>query len=86
MTSAGPRYSIGGEFELAQWDASNRGALRGLTGGVRGTWTASGRSALGLILSQLAKQVIKHVHLPAYLCESIIAPIRALGFDFSFLK
>jgi hypothetical protein len=78
------RRTIGGEFELSTLAIGSTKQLEKLTHGYAGTWTASGRSALSLILEYLQNTGIKHVHLPAYLCESILLAVKALGLQYSF--
>jgi hypothetical protein len=78
---------MGGDFELqpnmlrpmAEKSLSPR-----LTRGWRGTWTVSGRAALALILEQLKHRGVRHVQLPAYLCGSMLAPVKASGLAYSF--
>lgn len=78
------RQIIGGEFELNTVSLGLAERLVDLTGGIVGTWTISGRAALGLVLRHLKTIGVKHVHLPAYLCESLLLPVKALGLDYSF--
>jgi len=78
------RKAIGGEFELSTLALGSTKKLKNLTRGYKGTWTASGRSALSSILKHLQNTGIKHVHLPAYLCESILLAVKALGLQYSF--
>ena len=84
MSEVQPRLTIGGDFELTTLNYADPQQLATLTHGFEGTWTSSGRSALALVLQQLVTGGINHVHLPSYLCESIIAPIEALHLDYSF--
>jgi len=84
MTLAKSRYVIGGDFELPAWQLGNFRQLMNLTFGLSGTWTASGRAALALILQHLKSKGVQHIHLPAYLCQSILQPVQALGFKYSF--
>ena len=78
------RKAIGGEFELSTLALGSAKKLKNLTRGYEGTWTASGRSALSAILKHLQNTGIKHVHLPAYLCESILLTVKALGLQYAF--
>jgi hypothetical protein len=80
------RRIIGGEFELESLCFAPSAGLDGLTRGLAGSWTISGRSAFMQILSHLKAKGIAHVHLPAYLCESLLQPVRALGMDYSFYR
>jgi len=84
LSEVKPRLTIGGDFELTTLNYGDPQQLAKLTHGFEGTWTSSGRSALALVLQQLVTRGINHVHLPSYLCESIIAPIQALSLDYSF--
>ena len=84
LSEVKPRLTIGGDFELTTLNYGDPQQLATLTHGFEGTWTSSGRSALALVLQQLTTRGINHVHLPSYLCESIIAPIEALNLDYSF--
>jgi len=58
--------------------------LPSLTRGFHGTWTVSGRAALALVLEEIKQQGVQHVHLPAYLCKSLILPVKESGLNFSF--
>lgn len=78
------RPVIGGDFELQTMPLGQIEQLDTLTRNLPGTWTSSGRAALALILNHLKSIGVKHVHLPAYLCESILLVIKALGFEYSF--
>jgi hypothetical protein len=44
----------------------------------------SGRRALLKILESLKEQKVNHIHLPAYLCASLLQPVQKLGFQYSF--
>jgi dTDP-4-amino-4,6-dideoxygalactose transaminase len=77
------RRTLGGDFELTSLARGDSSELDSLTRGRRGTWTASGRSAQGLVLSHLREQGVRHVHLPAYLCDTMIQPVSALGMELS---
>lgn len=77
------RKTVGGDFELGDVPHGEEGKLALLTGGLQGTWTLSGRSALALALDRLKAQGVNHVHVPAYLCESILFAVRAAGFTYS---
>jgi hypothetical protein len=84
MSPDAPRVTIGGDFEL---DSITYGDLEKLTlldHGLDGSWTMSGRSALWLVLRHLIERGVSHVHLPAYLCESVLQPVEALGLNYSF--
>jgi hypothetical protein len=78
------RRIIGGDFEIERLAFGTREQLNALTRGLSGTWTTSGRGALSMILKRLQSEGIRHVHLPSYLCESLLLPIKALGLDYSF--
>ena len=78
------RFAFGGEFELDCPVFGSAARLDAITHGLQGTWSASGRSALGQILRLLQGEGVDHVHLPAYLCDSILLPVRALGLNYSF--
>ncbi|MEA2174769.1 MAG: hypothetical protein QOD00_2361 [Blastocatellia bacterium] len=84
MSPALSRRAIGGDFELDGLRFGGPAELDGLTRGLKGRWTTSGRGALSLVLKELWAKGVRHVHLPAYLCESVLLPVRALGFKFSF--
>ena len=84
MSPAQARRAIGGDFELDQLRFGEVASLDQLTRGLQGRWATSGRGALTLVLKKLWANGVRHVHLPAYLCESILLPVRTLGFKFSF--
>ncbi|HNT23104.1 MAG TPA: hypothetical protein PKM21_01975 [Anaerolineales bacterium] len=75
------RY-IGGEFELSSLPRSVD-AIE-LTQGIAGSWTVSGRAALCALLAHLKKQGVTKILMPAYLCESIIQPVKAFGLAYDF--
>ena len=78
------RYLIGGDFELSSLSLGSVNNLSDFTHGITGTWTASGRAALTLILKKLKDLGVKLVHVPAFLCDSILLPITELGLDCDF--
>ena len=77
---------IGGDFELESIPSGLSEQDVFQTYGVSGTWTTSGRSALAVILQHLTNRGVNHVHLPAYLCSSILLPIKELGLTYSFYR
>jgi hypothetical protein len=86
MSSPAPRLTLGGDFEINNITLGNPDDLTKLTQGLKGTWTISGRSALSLQLASLLSRNIHHIQLPAYLCDSVIAPIEAKGLSYSFYE
>lgn len=78
------RWAIGGDFEFNIEDIKKKTKQESLLHGQKGTWTASGRSALSLILKHLQAVGVQEVLLPSFLCESILLPVKALGFRYSF--
>ena len=84
MSSIQPRHAIGGEFELSTLSLGPTERLGALTHGLAGTWIASGRAALALVLQHLQATGVQHVHLPSYLCKTVILPVQALGLEYSF--
>jgi hypothetical protein len=78
------RRSIGGDFEFNIDDLKKKPGNGIPLCGPKGTWTASGRSAFSIVLKHLRNKGIGEVLLPAYLCESILQPVKALGFKYSF--
>lgn len=78
------REIVGGEFEVASITTKPlKGWLNGHipSGGV---WTLSGRAAFAIILKKLMSHGVSHVHLPSFLCESLLFPVKALGLEYSF--
>ena len=86
MTYRASRQAIGGEFELSGRTFESNQKLESLTCEIKGTWTSCGRTALGLILKELRGLGVKHVRLPAYLCDSILLTVKALDFEYSFYR
>ena len=85
MRSTGARSLIGGEIETAgPLSLGSRERLRALTKGLEGAWVASGRAALVSILRRLEQRGARRVHLPAYLCQSVVSAIEASGMEMSF--
>ena len=80
----GTKKLIGGEFEFNSFSNIPNNGLNKLTKNKTGSWTTNGRSALYLILQYFKQQGGKHVHLPAFLCQSILQPVLALELDYSF--
>lgn len=78
------RKMLGGDFELTNFLYGDVGKLSKLTRGLKGTWVLSGRSALFLILNEFKKSGVNHVHLPSYLCESILSVIKSMGLKYDF--
>lgn len=75
---------IGGEFETGKLKLGTAMELAKLTHGLRGTWTLSGRAAFVIMLRQLQAKGFNHIHLPAYLCRSILLPVQEMGIKYSF--
>ncbi|MBO89843.1 MAG: hypothetical protein CMP14_10010 [Rickettsiales bacterium] len=75
---------MGGEFGIQNPVFADVAASSELTRGLDGTWLLSGRFALARILRKLMGQGVNHVHLPAYLCDSVLEPVRHLGLEMSF--
>jgi hypothetical protein len=78
------RFAMGGEFEIRRANLGNLSGLDKLTNGLQGTWSANGRTALARVLAKLAENGINHVHLPAYICDSVILAVKSTNLDFSF--
>ena len=78
------RWVVGGEFELVEPRLGDLAKLKNITHGIQGQWVLSGRHALFKILETLKKQNVTHVHLPAYLCASLLQPVLKLGLEYSF--
>jgi hypothetical protein len=78
------RLAIGGEMELGGWPTARPGKPGSLARGCAGTWNASGRGALMLVLRHLKSLGVTHVQLPAYLCESLLLAIKAAALDHSY--
>jgi len=75
---------IGGEFEVNSISNKIVNCQIKLTKGSVGTWTTNGRSALYLILQHFKDQGGEHIHLPSFLCHSILQPVLSLELDYSF--
>ena len=84
MSPRTPRLSVGGDFELTNIPQGTPERLTPLTQGFSGSWTLSGRSALALVLQDFIAKGVSHIQLPAYLCDSVLAPIEALDLAYSF--
>ena len=84
MEAGKQRRVIGGEFELGGWPTARPGKLGGLARGCVGTWNTSGRGALTLVLRHIKSRGVRHVYLPAYLCESIVLAVKAAAFEHSY--
>lgn len=78
------REIVGGEFEAAPAKSIPLGELSKWRLPLDGVWTLSGRAAFAIILKRLMSRGISHVHLPAFLCESLLLPVKALGLEYSF--
>lgn len=82
--SINKRFAIGGDFEFKIEDIKKKDKHETLLNGQKGTWSASGRSALAKILKHLQDIGIQEILLPSFLCESILQPVKKLGFRYSF--
>jgi hypothetical protein len=83
-SETGARSAIGGEFETDHLILGKASALDQLTHGLEGAWKWSGRSALYQVLRHLKEKGVSRIHLPAFLCDSIMLPVKTLGLDYSF--
>lgn len=80
------RAIIGGESELASpFRLGAPPALEALTRGLAGDWLASGRAALARVCTDLAAtRDLRRVHLPSYLCDSVVAGVQAADLEIAF--
>jgi len=78
------RRAVGGPFELTTPAMDSRGVAESLQWDACGTWTVSGRAALGLILDELRRRGVRELHLPDYLCQSILDTVEAYEWQYSF--
>lgn len=76
--------SWGGEIEIGDLYFGCKKRLLALTREFPGTWTASGRGALSVVVKHLIKKGIKKYFLPSFGCSSIISVFRAEKVDYSF--
>ena len=79
------REIIGGEQEILEpaFPQITR-QLDSLAKGNQGTWVSNGRVAFTLLLKKYKSNGIGHIHLPAYLCESLVSAVESVGLDYSF--
>ncbi len=84
MSAASARRTIGGEWEIGSLAFGDVQSLIEMTAGAAGTWTASGRAALTIVLRRLQGQGVRHVQLPAYICESVVRAVQAVPLTYSF--
>lgn len=78
------REIVGGEFEISSIQANHsEGVLNGRIPS-SGVWTVSGRAAFAIILKTMVTHGVSHVHLPSFLCQSLLYPIKELGLEYSF--
>lgn len=74
---------IGGEFPIAVTDLFRAPNLSRVNDGMH--HYASGRAALYQILKYLkGEKGIKSILLPDYLCDTILVPVKKLGFEYTF--
>jgi hypothetical protein len=76
------KRAIGGEFELDSLPSIKNAAQ--LTQNISGSWTVSGRAALFALLRPLKEKGIAKILIPAYLCESLLQPIKALDLKYEY--
>jgi hypothetical protein len=76
------KRAIGGEFELN--DLQKVINSFDLTQNISGSWTVSGRAALYALLKPLKQQGLSKILLPAYLCESILQPVKECGLAYEY--
>ena len=77
-------FTIGGEFEINSFPKASIKKSEKLNKYRSGVWTTNGRSALYLIIKKLADKNINHIHLPAFICDSIIQAVKKCQIDYSF--
>jgi hypothetical protein len=80
------RAAIGGELEIDRFALGGTRVDPRLTHGREGAWTASGRAALFLVLTELRRQGIREVQLPSFLCESLLSPVQRSGLEVRFYR
>jgi hypothetical protein len=72
---------IGGEFSYSEKSFLNISNKKNFS---NFSWSTSGRSAFFNILAKCEKKNFNTVYLPAYVCDSLISPVKKLGFRISF--
>ena len=75
---------IGGELIFDFKSLDNNKKNKKIVKKNSGTWSVNGRSALYLILNKIKKKGINHIHLPSFICSSVLQPIKKLKLNYSF--
>jgi hypothetical protein len=77
------RLLIGGDYEISSIETNDFNSLDEILNN-KGTWTLNGRSAFYLILNDLKSKGIKHVHLPSFICDTLLQAVAYSGLSYSF--
>mgnify|MGYP003388071024 CR=1 FL=1 len=77
------RSLIGGDYEIPSIDTSALNDLEEMLN-IEGTWTLNGRSAFYLILNDLKSKGVDHIHLPSFICDSLLQSVTYSGLSYSF--
>jgi hypothetical protein len=78
------RKLIGGEFDLDFVQNEMQNCAYELFQNTLGTLTINGRSAFHIILKKIKSIGVRNVHLPSFMCDSILKPIISLNLNYSF--
>jgi hypothetical protein len=75
---------VGGEFEISSVKSKPFKGKPNVHIPQGGVWTLSGRAAFAIILKEMMAHGVSHVHLPSFLCVSLVYPVKELGLNYSF--
>ena len=75
---------IGGVFDLPDLGEADHDRLGRFMSRAPGAWHLSGRSALSEVFAHARSIGVAHLHLPAYLCSSVMEAVHGSGIDYSF--
>ncbi len=75
---------VGGVFDLPDLGEADDAELESYISRAPGVWHISGRSALKAILAFARTNGVRHLHVPAYLCSSVLDAVHASGVEYSF--
>jgi len=77
------RSLIGGDYEIPSIITEDLNSLRSILHN-KGSWTSNGRSAFYLILNDLKSKGVDHIHLPSFICDSLLQSVTYSGLSYSF--
>ncbi len=77
---------VGGVFDLPELGEPDHAGLGPFISRAPGAWHLSGRSALTAILAFARSNGVRHLHVPAFLCASVLDAVHLIASIETYLR